>query len=48
MTDWLAACDIPNAEQPFACLDLTFIAAFLHNGYRLKPESPIKVSHLLQ
>ncbi|XP_047740891.1 uncharacterized protein LOC108673061 [Hyalella azteca] len=36
-------CDIPNAEQPFACLDLTFIAAFLHNGYRLKPESPVKL-----
>ncbi|KAF2365888.1 Nucleoside phosphatase GDA1/CD39 [Trinorchestia longiramus] len=36
-------CDIPNAEQPFACLDLTFIAAFLHNGYRLKPEAPIKL-----
>ncbi|KAL2712979.1 nucleoside diphosphate phosphatase ENTPD5 isoform X1 [Vespula squamosa] len=30
-------CDYPNAEQPFMCLDLTFIYVLLHNGFGLEP-----------
>ncbi|CAL4178670.1 unnamed protein product [Meganyctiphanes norvegica] len=36
-------CNIPNAEQPFACLDLTFISAFLTHGYGLKGTNTIKL-----
>ncbi|RXG52155.1 Ectonucleoside triphosphate diphosphohydrolase 5 [Armadillidium vulgare] len=36
-------CEIPNAEQPFACLDMTFIATFLHHGYGFNSESKIRL-----
>ncbi|XP_066957769.1 ectonucleoside triphosphate diphosphohydrolase 5-like isoform X2 [Macrobrachium rosenbergii] len=36
-------CNIPNAEQPMACLDLTYIGAFLTSGYGLKGENTIKL-----
>ncbi|XP_069997430.1 ectonucleoside triphosphate diphosphohydrolase 5 [Penaeus vannamei] len=36
-------CNIPNAEQPLACLDLTYISAFLTNGYGLKGENTVKL-----
>ncbi|XP_035731107.1 ectonucleoside triphosphate diphosphohydrolase 5-like isoform X2 [Vespa mandarinia] len=32
-------CDYPNAEQPFMCLDLTFIYVLLHNGFGLEPST---------
>ncbi|XP_068245641.1 ectonucleoside triphosphate diphosphohydrolase 5-like isoform X2 [Palaemon carinicauda] len=36
-------CNIPNAEQPMACLDLTYIGAFLTTGYGLKGDNSIKL-----
>ncbi|KAK8729326.1 hypothetical protein OTU49_008764 [Cherax quadricarinatus] len=36
-------CNIPNVEQPLACLDLTFISSFLTYGYGLKGSSIIKL-----
>ncbi|XP_055684163.1 ectonucleoside triphosphate diphosphohydrolase 5 isoform X2 [Lutzomyia longipalpis] len=36
-------CAIPNTDQPFMCLDLTFIAILLQDGYGLKPQAQIKV-----
>ena len=38
------ACGVPNADQPFACLDLTFIATFLQHGYRFHPTKELMVS----
>jgi len=37
------ACQRPNQEQPFACLDLTFIESFLQEGYRLTPNREVKL-----
>ena len=37
------ACEIPNSEQPFACMDLSFIAALLTHGYGLKGDSVISL-----
>ncbi|XP_071541728.1 ectonucleoside triphosphate diphosphohydrolase 5-like isoform X6 [Panulirus ornatus] len=36
-------CNIPNVEQPLACLDLTFISSFLTSGYGLKGDNTIKL-----
>nr|XP_045613674.1 ectonucleoside triphosphate diphosphohydrolase 5-like isoform X2 [Procambarus clarkii] len=36
-------CNIPNVEQPLACLDLTFISSFLTTGYGLKGDTTIKL-----
>ncbi|XP_042881763.1 ectonucleoside triphosphate diphosphohydrolase 5-like isoform X4 [Penaeus japonicus] len=36
-------CNIPNSEQPLACLDLTYISAFLTSGYGLKGENTVKL-----
>lgn len=36
-------CSIPNAEQPMACLDLTYIGAFLTSGYGLKGDNTVKL-----
>ncbi|KAK3890747.1 hypothetical protein Pcinc_005321 [Petrolisthes cinctipes] len=37
------ACNIPNAEQPLACLDLTFISTFLTSGYGLSGTNTINL-----
>jgi hypothetical protein len=37
-------CNIANVDQPFMCIDLTFISVLLEEGYGLKPQTPIKVS----
>lgn len=37
------ACATPNVDQPFMCLDLTFIAVILEDGYGLKRNTPIKL-----
>ncbi|PSN51699.1 Ectonucleoside triphosphate diphosphohydrolase 6 [Blattella germanica] len=34
-------CDIPNTEQPFMCLDLTFISVLLQHGFGLSPDKPL-------
>uniref|UniRef100_A0A1L8DXR4 nucleoside diphosphate phosphatase n=3 Tax=Nyssomyia neivai TaxID=330878 RepID=A0A1L8DXR4_9DIPT len=36
-------CAIANTDQPFMCLDLTFIAVLLQDGYGLKPQAQIKL-----
>ncbi|XP_042216884.1 ectonucleoside triphosphate diphosphohydrolase 5-like [Homarus americanus] len=36
-------CNIPNVEQPLACLDLTYISSFLAVGYGLKGGNIIKL-----
>ncbi|XP_021913733.1 ectonucleoside triphosphate diphosphohydrolase 5 isoform X1 [Zootermopsis nevadensis] len=36
-------CETPNAEQPFMCLDLSFISVLLQQGFGLSPD---KVLHL--
>ncbi|XP_017772099.1 PREDICTED: ectonucleoside triphosphate diphosphohydrolase 5 isoform X2 [Nicrophorus vespilloides] len=35
------ACTTPNSEQPFMCLDLTFISVLLENGFDLDSETEI-------
>ncbi|KAK7085353.1 Ectonucleoside triphosphate diphosphohydrolase 5 [Halocaridina rubra] len=39
----IQTCSIPNAEQPMACLDLTYIGAFLTTGYGLKGDNTVKL-----
>ncbi|XP_059619058.1 ectonucleoside triphosphate diphosphohydrolase 5 isoform X2 [Phlebotomus argentipes] len=36
-------CAIPNTDQPFMCLDLTFISVLLQDGFGLKPQAQIKL-----
>lgn len=38
-------CATANTDQPFMCLDLTFIAVLLKDGYGLNMKTNIKVSH---
>lgn len=38
-------CAIVNTDQPFMCLDLTYIAILLKDGYDLNMETNIKVRH---
>lgn len=38
-------CQEANVEQPFMCIDLTFIAILLEEGYGLKPKTPLKVRY---
>lgn len=38
------ACRDANADQPFMCLDLTFIWVLLEGGFGLGPETPLYVS----
>lgn len=35
------ACDYPNTEQPFTCLDLTFIYILLRDGFGLDPTTKL-------
>lgn len=37
------ACDYPNTEQPFTCLDLTFIYILLRDGFGLDPTTKLYV-----
>lgn len=39
-------CATANTDQPFMCLDLTFIAVLLKDGYGLNMKTNIKVSHM--
>ncbi|XP_029708529.1 ectonucleoside triphosphate diphosphohydrolase 5 isoform X1 [Aedes albopictus] len=36
-------CADANTDQPFMCVDLTFIAVLLEEGYGLKPKTPLKL-----
>lgn len=36
-------CAAPNTEEPFMCLDLTFISVLLTDGYGLNPQKQIRV-----
>lgn len=40
-------CKVANADQPFMCLDLTFIWALLQEGFGLKPDTSLYVSSIL-
>ncbi|XP_066600387.1 ectonucleoside triphosphate diphosphohydrolase 5 isoform X2 [Prorops nasuta] len=35
------ACDYPNTDQPFMCLDLTFIYTLLHKGFGLESSTKL-------
>ncbi|XP_054007003.1 ectonucleoside triphosphate diphosphohydrolase 5 isoform X1 [Hylaeus anthracinus] len=37
----IEVCDYPNTEQPFTCLDLTFIFVLLRDGFGLKPTTKL-------
>ena len=37
-------CGYPNTEQPFMCLDLSFIYVLLHEGFGLDKATKITVS----
>lgn len=37
-------CKIPNTDQPFMCLDVTYISVLLEHGFGLKPRTKLKVS----
>lgn len=36
-------CSVPNHDQAFACLDMTYIAALLHHGFGLSHETQLLV-----
>lgn len=40
------ACEYPNVEQPFMCLDLTFIYVLLREGFGLEGNTKMFVSKL--
>lgn len=37
----METCDYPNTDQPFMCLDLTYIYVLLHNGFHLDPTTKL-------
>lgn len=39
-------CAIPNTDQPFMCLDVSYIAMLLEEGFGLLPTTKVKVYHL--
>lgn len=36
-------CATPNTDQPFMCLDVTYIALLLEEGFGLTPKTKLKV-----
>lgn len=36
-------CAIPNTDQPFMCLDVTYISVLLEDGFGLKPQTKLKL-----
>lgn len=40
----METCDYPNTDQPFMCLDLTFIYVLLKDGFGLEPSTKLHVS----
>ena len=40
----IKACEYPNADQPFMCLDLTFISVLLQDGFGLDATTKLFVS----
>ena len=38
-------CSVPNPDQAFACLDMTYIASLLHHGFGLKEETVLQVNY---
>jgi len=40
----METCDYPNTDQPFICLDLTFIYVLLKDGFGLEPSTKLYVS----
>lgn len=43
----METCDYPNTDQPFMCLDLTFIYVLLKDGFGLEPSTNLYVSKAL-
>ncbi|KAJ6649867.1 Nucleoside diphosphate phosphatase ENTPD5 [Pseudolycoriella hygida] len=41
-------CAIPNTDQPFMCLDVSYMALLLEEGYGLKPQTKIKLFKKIQ
>lgn len=39
----LKSCEYPNTDQPFACLDLSFIYTILHDGFGLDKNTKLDV-----
>lgn len=40
------ACSASNVEQPWACIDLVYMVALLHDAYKIRDEEPISVSFI--
>lgn len=40
----METCDYPNTDQPFMCLDLTFIYVLLRDGFGLEPSTKLHVN----
>lgn len=38
-------CAIPNTDQPFMCLDISYIAMLLEEGFGLMPTTKVKVCY---
>lgn len=41
-------CANPNTDQPFMCLDVSYMAVLLQEGYGLKPQTKIKLCKKIQ
>ena len=39
-------CAVPNPDQAFACLDMTYIAALLHHGFGLPTDTKLEVNYI--
>ncbi|XP_012268935.2 ectonucleoside triphosphate diphosphohydrolase 5 isoform X2 [Athalia rosae] len=39
----MESCDYPNTDQPFMCLDLTFIYVLLRDGFNLQPTTKLQL-----
>ncbi len=35
-------CAVPNPDQAFACLDMTYISALLHHGFGLSTDTKLQ------